>query len=320
MTEVLFRLMFATKGVQPPYPDHKCQPEGMDPDVRFVAIGHSFGARVLEHAMGQPLFAMFLEQKYEAEACAKAWNEQHQAQVPIKPQPLPSPADLIVFLNPANDAFETKSMIEAFKRSGITRSKDQPPLLISVTSKGDWVTGMAMPIAQKLGTQGIGFRKYDDDRCSKGQLHLRHQTNFWRSNDGNIHEMNSHKVELVGMSQCSSQADWHYFKAPVKGQLKCFQIEPLHTKKAPPNETKTDDEKVKCYQEQERTGRPWNDTPFWVIDVTSALIPKHSDIFQGGTLELLRAIVKRSKPALPETLSETSPVIPCSELSAKPLW
>ncbi len=304
MTEVLLQLMFETKGVQsPPDPSNKCQPEGLDPRAHFVAIGHSFGARVLEHAMGQPLLAMFLEQKREANACVQIWNERHLSEHPVKPT-LYSPADLIVFLNPANDAFETKSMIEAFKRSGITverpverpkgadddEDKSTRPLLISITSKSDWVTGIAMPIAQKLGTQGIGFRKYDDDRCSKGQLHLRHQTNFWRSSDAHIQEMTSHAVVPVDLAYCSS-GDWHFFTAPVKGENTCFYIGRLyHTSTPRTDKTEKDDTQVECYQEQKKAQEPWNDTPFWVLDVDPKLIPKHSDIFEGGTLKLLITI------------------------------
>ena len=104
--------------------------------------------------------------------------------------------------------------------------------------------------------------------------------------------MNSHEVELVEKSdkefaKCSSHDDWHYFTATVKGQDRCFRIKRLDETKTSAK-TKTDEENVKCYQE--KASQPWNDTPFWVIGVTSKLIPNHTDIFQGGTLQLLITI------------------------------
>jgi len=311
MTEALFQLMFATKGVlSTPMPDDsRCEPRGLDPNAHFVAIGHSFGARVLEHAMGQPLLAMVLEQNYKLETCAKSWDEAHRGAPPLKPT-FQWPADLIVFLNPANDAFETKSMIEAFKRSGLTTNRandhDDPtpkfagPLLVSMTSKGDWATRKGMPIAQGFSTLGITFRKYDDNRCSMGQLDLRYQTWFLRQSDGNIGQMHSHEVKSgdVGINECN---DYPYLKLNVGGQPKCFRIKER-------DQTETNDKKLQdCYR-----GKLWNDTPFWVVGVDDKIIPNHTDIFQPGTIGLLRAIARlNSPPAQEPTMSaQTSAIVP----------
>lgn len=318
MTEVLFKLMFETKGVllppdqtvgkDPLHPRNPCQPSAQDKDAHFVAIGHSFGARVLEHAMSQPLLAMLLEQKTEVDACIKEWkaSDANKGKTLITPT-LESPADLIVLLNPANDAFETKSMIEAFKRSGLTmRREDAPPgltpafshpVLVSMTSKGDWATRKVMPVAQRLSSAGFTFRKYDDGRCSEGQLDLHYQTSFLRQSDGNIGQMHSYEVKPrqarpgdVSTEACNGPM---HFKANAGGQEKCFMIE---------RKEETETKRPECYLEQE--SRLWNNTPFWVIGVDEKVIPNHTDIFQPGTISLLMAIAKQwNVPAAKQTMS-----------------
>jgi hypothetical protein len=315
MTEVLFKLMFATKGVlTPPTLDNKCRPGGLEPRAHFVAIGHSFGARILERAMGQPLLAMILQQKYEADKCAadaKEWNKRHPAELPIKPPPnLLAPADLIVFLNPANDAFETKSMIEAFKRSGITSGDDYRlscanttfcgPLMVSMTSWGDLATRKLMPVAQGLSPTVFNDRPYDPDRCAKGQLDLHYQTLFWRQSDGDIEQMHSYDVVQEGKVVDCENKDWRGVRETVKDQPICFVIERLP-------KTEASDKKLKaCYGDADP--KPWNNTPLWVIGIHRKLIKNHTDIFGPGTLQLLTQIAQHfnSAESAPTTAVQAS--------------
>jgi hypothetical protein len=291
MTEVMFRLMFATKGVQsPPDPAKGCQRSGLDPDSFFMAVGHSFGARILEHAMAQPLIAMILEQKFQAEECARSWHDEHPG-APLLTWQFEAPADLIVFINPANDAFGTKSLIEAFKRSQFTVDRINVddrygpmipgPLLISMTSDGDKATSLAMPIAQALSIPGIPLRQYDPEACEFGQAELKGQKSLFQRNDANVSELRSHSVTWLKYSQ-DCPDEWPLFSAEVGGEKRCFQIRAL---KDMPTGGRSRD----CHEKSE-TSHPWNDTPFYVIKVPSALIRSHTDIFQPGTTELLVAI------------------------------
>jgi hypothetical protein len=289
MTETLSLLMFETKGVQssPNEADH-CKQDRLDADAYFIAIGHSFGGRILEHAIGQPLMTVLLERKPQGETCVAHWNQDHPEDM-IDQISFHPPADLIVFLNPANDSFETKSLIEAFKRSGLTlRRKDLQvpgPLMLSITSEGDWATGKVMPFAQTLSIPGKAFRKYDDNGCSEGQLGMRGQTYFYRRSDGNVKEMWSHKVEYLDTVHSESDCGygWPQFWAVVGKQGRCFRIDTL-------DDTETDQKYSRCYQGP-NAAHPWNNTPFYVMHVPSALIPSHTDIFQDGTVKLLMSVV-----------------------------
>ena len=129
MTEVVSRLMFETKGA-PLFPNRNKQcileaaapndpQQAMDQKSRFIIIGHSFGARVLEHAISQPMLTMLLERQSQAESWVVAWNRRNPQGEQLKTINFQPAADLVVFLNPANDSFGTKANIEAFKRSNL---------------------------------------------------------------------------------------------------------------------------------------------------------------------------------------------------------
>jgi hypothetical protein len=315
MTEAISRLMFETKGPSPsPNPSDGCRvaPENADRDSHFLIIGHSFGARVLEHAITQPILAIILERQAQAESCVVTWNQQHSKEPPLRTVSFEPPADLVVFLNAANDSLETKAVIEAFKRSHLCASHRsaqdanaadcgdlsvQGPLMISITSQGDWATGKVMPFAQTLSIPAKAFRSYDPNVCALGQLTGVKQTYFFRHNDGNVREMQSHSVEYEGdgksKTECATNK-WPFFSAEIDGQNRCFKIIRL-----------TDTPRANC--PTTNPGIPWNNTPFYVMKVPATLIADHNDIFQDGTVELLNALVLHYVVRSPTTISAPAP-------------
>jgi hypothetical protein len=296
MTEVVTRLMFETKGV-PLGPGDRCEPPPVQGKTRshFAIVAHSFGARALEHALTQPMLSMILERQMQAHECADDWNSTHPADH-LTNVNFPAPADLIVFLNAANDAFEAKETIEALKRAQIKVVRKQTlggrtevvgtaaPFMISITSDGDWATEKIMPVAQLLSSSALSFRPYDKDGCTEGQLCDHGQSYYYRHSEASIKEMRSHFVVLEPTPASCETGKWPYFW--VDSTKRCFCID-----------RHTDDPNDKC-----REGTPddqkanfglkaiWNDTPFYVMGVPSTLIQDHNDIFQEGTEELLIAI------------------------------
>lgn len=306
MTEAITRLMFATKDAPPsPDPTSSCaEPSPSRPESHFVIIGHSFGARILERAVTQPILSLILERQSQAKSCMNTWNASHPTN-PVHTVAFESPADLIVFLNPANDAFETKATIETLKRSHLTvkRKSDEGvlfpgPLLLSITSAGDSATGKIMPIAQTLSIPGHAFRRYDADACSQGQIGQHSQTYFFRHNDGNVPEMLSHTVTVQPSfhSQEECGFDWPLFWATVDGHGRCFKIETLRAGVVSPTNQN-------CRMTDSQT--IWNDTPFFVMHAPSELIPSHTDIFQDGAIELLLSMIDNYN-----TLRPTMMVVP----------
>jgi hypothetical protein len=306
MTEVVTRLMFETKGVPiAPSPDAKsrCEP----PDVKgkdlshFVIIAHSFGARALEHALTEPMLSMILERQMQAQECAEEYNANNPGK-PITDLIFLPPADLIVFLNAANDAFEAKETIEALKRGQIRVGRKKindgqaesidttAPFMISITSDGDWATKKIMPVAQWFSSVPLRFRSYDKKNCAEeGQLCGLSQRYYYTHSEASLSEMRSHLVVLAkDASSCNSlPPPWPYFE--VHSTNRCFCVDSSRDHPNPTDKCGADTDDRTAYF----GAKPgWNDTPFYVMGVPESLIKDHNDIFQEGTVQLLSAISK----------------------------
>jgi hypothetical protein len=304
MTEVVTRLMFETKGVplapSPGSDDCTWTPVKGKESAHFAIIAHSFGARALEHALAQPMLSMVLERQAQSRECAREWASRNPGQH-LDVLSAPAPADLVVFLNAANDAIGAKETIEALKRSQVRIKKpnsveaesDSAPLMISVTSDGDWATEGIMPIAQWFSSSALAFRRYDNyrdkEKCkANGQLCDRRQGYYYRHSEASIEEMRSHVViALDDSTSCKNKGldSWPFFY--VQGKDKCFCIDQSGRNWAGSDE---------CGLNQGRRKKAfgsdtgWNNTPFYVIGVPKDLIRGHNDIFQDGTVELLTTI------------------------------
>ncbi|MBN8990153.1 MAG: hypothetical protein J0H42_18055 [Rhizobiales bacterium] len=106
------------------------------PQDQFIAIGHSFGARILYSATAQPLVADV--------ALAHPGFPGYSYRV------IDGLSDAIILLNPAFEATRY-SAIDGFIRSRECFSRAQAPLMVTISSKGDWATRFAFPLGQWLG-------------------------------------------------------------------------------------------------------------------------------------------------------------------------
>jgi hypothetical protein len=110
----------------------------LSPADQFIAIGHSFGARLLFGATSQTLI-------YETEVA-------HPGQPGGTYKITKSPADVVILLNPAFDA-AFYGTLEDVTRVEESFSDGQPPLLVSLSSESDWATSYAFPVGQLVGGQ-----------------------------------------------------------------------------------------------------------------------------------------------------------------------
>jgi hypothetical protein len=281
LSETVFRLMFTTKGTTyQPTPSGNCQVSDVEQSkAQFIIIGHSFGSRILEGAVAQPFLTMLLERESQMRNCME---ETKQKGISVSSGgAFRSPADMIVLLNSANDAFKAKAMIEAMKRmhlrvirpprdgqensaekaqlSSPTAIDSYGPLILSITSRGDWATGRVMPVAQTISGLGERFRSYQNDETENGQLTSRSQRFYFLHNEGNVPEFRTHSVKPTKTPDCP-QPNWPYFK----GDDGCYLVEPLHG---------------------------WNETPFWVMSVSTHIIPNHTDVFKQNLVALLESVL-----------------------------
>lgn len=104
---------------------------------QFIAIGHSFGARILFSATAQSLI-------YETERAHPSFPGGEYGIVE-------GAADAVILLNAAFEA-SRYSAIDDVARKDEKFKKSQPPLLISISTENDWATALAFPAGQWLGS------------------------------------------------------------------------------------------------------------------------------------------------------------------------
>jgi hypothetical protein len=217
--ESIYRIMGATKE--------------NSPNSRIVVVGHSFGARALETALTNTFVSLLIPQP--------------DGSGNTRPVDLLSPADLILYVNSANDSFRTKQMIELMKRTEFRVDRNggqsEGPLFLSVTSTGDSATGVAFPLGQDLSALRKSFRPdYATNMKSPSQK------TFFTQTPGHIPYLRSHEVHATTGPCLASSSDFLFL---LQG---------------------------KCYEMALVPGR-WNDSPFWVVTVPPAIIKNHTDIF-----------------------------------------
>jgi pimeloyl-ACP methyl ester carboxylesterase len=100
---------------------------------QFIAIGHSFGARMLYSATAQSLVA-------QTEFAHPGYNGGEY-------EIFRGTADAIILVNPAFEA-SRYTVLDDFTRSGEKFASGQKPLLVSISSDQDWATRVAFPIGQ----------------------------------------------------------------------------------------------------------------------------------------------------------------------------
>ncbi len=224
--EAVYRIMGATKLIDV---------EEHGKNSKIVVVGHSFGARVLETALTNTFVSLLVPQP--------------DANGHISTANILSPADLILYVNSANDSLRTKSMIELMKRTQFTvdrgTNRYAGPLFLSVTSTGDSATGVAFPLGQDLDAISKSFRKEYVPQTTPPSPS---QKTFFTHTPGHTPYLYSHQVRQVTGSCVSSP---ELFRFITGGQ--CYEMTPV------PNR--------------------WNDSPYWVVTVPPSIIKDHTDIF-----------------------------------------
>lgn len=324
MTEALFDIMFTAKPPESPSLENDCGAEPKKSDgSQVLLVGHSFGSRVLEHAISQPIMALLLERRSETLACRAEWNDKHDAKS-NKPALFESPADLIVLLNAANDAFETKAMIEGMKRMnfriadpGMQNSHDssgaveevyfdaQQPLVVAILSEGDWPTTKVMPKAQWLSspTQSLN-RKYDDQAIAEGEISsevdnkavIVNEKTFYYRNEGSIQALWTHHIKELATYDNELADPSAANKACRRTYAFHFDVEDgkvIHSFVADPESLCNVSLKFR------------NNTPFWVMQVPKPVIKDHSSIFVSGTEQILTSILTRKMKETPTRMELT---------------
>ncbi len=124
--------------------------DGSGRSTRLLTIGHSFGGLIVYTALHQYLIdgAAVLAESSE-------------------PVPVPAFGDLGALVNPAFEAVRYEPIREIIRQQNAYVRKENP-VLVAVTSKGDWATGYAFPAGRIASTIVEGF-KDDAERKRHGR-------------------------------------------------------------------------------------------------------------------------------------------------------
>ena len=222
-----------------------------DPEQRdkFIAIGHSFGARILFSAAAQPLVS--------------AVEEAHAGYPGGKYKIVRGIADAIILLNPAFQSSKY-SAINGLIRNEERFSEKQPPLMVAISSDGDWATKAAFPIGQWLGLAR-----------SKRELHTL----------GNYDPFITHSLKPNDQEHCISTTEHGLTESFAAADLCLRRLE----------QTVSDD-----IDKDTTIVQPHN--PFIVARTTTDVIKDHNDIwndtFRRWLIELIAALENHHPNAL----------------------
>ncbi|WP_213780774.1 hypothetical protein [Caballeronia sp. dw_276] len=114
----------------------RCQRK--NPNDVIVAIGHSFGARILFSSIS-PMILYDLQMKHPGKLFAPY-------------RLLGPPVDLTILLNPAFEA-SRYTALDSSRRYQESFSPNQPPSLLSISTSNDDATRLAFPVGQFIGTR-----------------------------------------------------------------------------------------------------------------------------------------------------------------------
>jgi len=218
MVEALLRIMRAAKG-----------PDFEDASTVSVLIGHSFGGAVLETALTQTLEGLVVK--------AGPGGTVHW------------PANLIMFLNEAQEATRSYQLIESLMTNLEPRQPLDAPGIISISSTGDYATRAFFPAVQSVTRPFNSLRRYP----GPNKLGIKSQTPMYFNTTAHLKQFRSH---LFGRDDDPA----------IKAALQCCQ---------PFMEATIAGVK---YVIVEKPGA-LNRTPYWVMQLPPSLVPDHSTIF-----------------------------------------
>ena len=280
LTEILREIIYETKACIKPQDSTgnteqcpKDSTEGPGTKSLAVIVGHSFGGLVLEHTLTQAVTAVLLDR----EAVRK--DRQERDEKAEKGNFIKPVADLIVMVNEAAPATESKQLLDLLKRHGMQLCVDidpktmhcneNQPLFLSITSVGDWATGLTLPIGQ--GASSLfrkNFRTYPDQDPNREPIP--HQRTYYLHSTAHLPPLFSHVLgpaEDPSIQRATAAAEDNGRSRDVH----CFIIEHLNERR---------------YCVVPVIGA-YNTTPYWVMQMGKEFVPDHSQIFRPAFRELL---------------------------------
>ena len=244
---------------------------------RVVLIGHSFGGLVVERTLSQALIGSLF-----------APGAEHATSFDF-------PADLVVLLNPASPAIHAKQFVESLERNRLKLYREdnqgirrEMPLVVSLTSEGDWATGVFYPLGLNVLAGRKAYREYGSDYCGANAS----QKSFTVQTAGHHTTLHSHRVTAEPLSSVSRDDRLRIFEDSGSAR---WIFDPVTQQPVIQFEGENHLFKIK------RRLRAFNDTPYWIMRVPKSLIPDHAQVFHFNAHSLIAALMTATGALDPES-------------------
>lgn len=281
---------------------------GTDPYQPFLLMmGHSFGGLVLERTLAQA----FMQRMAIV-------NEQRSRGIPAQFAKA-SFADLIVYVNTAVVAADSKQVIDQFAQNQV-KSNGAPdgkryPFIVSISSTTDQATVTAVGIGHALPTLGMkltgSLRSHVPLVCYEPEASPERPTNsvitdfsqgdFFMRTAPHFEVMQSHELIKVRGDQCTRRAglldDPAVFPIQTGNNLSEVGQEKLRERVKLDSFGPTDKLGGACYlvvpkNSQSVDSPRCNGTPYFVMEVPPEIIPDHGTIFTQRFFTLLSVFLQ----------------------------
>lgn len=245
---------------------------------RVFVLGHSFGALLLEQAIGQASVGLLTSE----------WNrDQADARWPI---------DLVVFLNSAAPSLYAKQLREFFEDDYHSLAR---PRIVSLTSTGDWATGTLHPIGNFFNRFAIDLQRKYHPRGKDGPVVTAGQ--YYALTPGHNCYLLDHAVEMIPNmpSDGDADSDDKIFSRNLNSSRGSRASNIFLARSTRDNQVHAwelkDISEFKC-------GTPYRSN-YWIGTVPKDIIRDHNDIWSPASMQMLAGIYR-----LTETLGTKSQV------------
>ena len=221
-----------------------------------VLLGHSFGGLIVERSVAHAINA-------EIHGHADADRSM--------------PADLMIVVNPASDSILARQMIAALYSR---KTEGTRPLFVSITSTGDWATGLGFPIGTSLAATTKAFNNVATPgpnavMQSERKLYTStpgHNETLINRVTADLHKTidSPHGLPALETNLEHNLAAEVFTLDGVKGKLDLWQIQ--------------------------RIGRV--DVPYWDVRVDPSIIKDHGDLWNERAEAMMAAIFRMANPKL----------------------
>jgi hypothetical protein len=260
----------------------------------LLYVGHSFGALVLERALSQATVTRMEGEWNKAKMSPMANSE---GQVPITPL-----ADLVIFINSAAAATESKQLMDYLASSRFiyrpTSHGTDEPLFLSVTSEADLATGLLLKVGHAVPLLGYKLNGSMRQKSSEENMAYRATISYARACfDPSKEQKSSIRTDL-------SQSDYFMSTTAHKQQLWSHVVTSTnadqrdHAVQGCTRSSDGSDIFAICHIGQHDYSiapapQRCNGTPYWALQVQKEIIPDHGTIFTGRLISFLMPFIPK---------------------------